>query len=247
MQDLRKETTLVAGHQAFESLTTLRRRLADAQGLLADTRSEVKASINIRDITWDVDGRMLSAEQSWSEKRDTTVAANPRQARSTDAQDIPTLLKELDARISTMIRTVNEEIQMVIGSVQVEAARVMRRQTEWTVVLAILAAIYLPLTLVTGIFGMNITEISSEATAPDRWSVVRAWGIIFGVTMGSILVYAVVRYVLQYWRVGKLLLKKKMKAIGGGRLYARVFGIKQRLEQMRLYQKIDKFRQKMRE
>jgi hypothetical protein len=47
---LRKEATLVAGHQAFESLTTLRRRLADAQGLLADTRSEFDASINTRDI-----------------------------------------------------------------------------------------------------------------------------------------------------------------------------------------------------
>jgi hypothetical protein len=82
MQLLRKEATLVAGHQAFESLTTLRRRLADAQGLLADTRSEFDSSISTRDIAWDVDRTKLSAEEFWSEKRDEPVAVNLRKGET---------------------------------------------------------------------------------------------------------------------------------------------------------------------
>jgi Mg2+ and Co2+ transporter CorA len=91
-------------------------------------------------------------------------------AKSIDVRDIPDLLKELEGRISTMTQTVNEEIQIVVGSVQVEDARIMKRQTEWTVVLAVLAAIYLPMSLVTGIFGMNITDLSADISAPDKWS-----------------------------------------------------------------------------
>ena len=149
--------------------------------------------------------------------------------------------------VKTMTQTVNEEIQMVIGSVQVEDARVMRRQTEWTVVLAVLAAIYLPMTLVTGIFGMNITEIGAEATAPDRWSVVKAWGIVFGATMRSVLVYVVARYVLRYRRVGGMLLRRMTMNVGDGWLYRRVFAFNNRLQQLWLYQKIYDSRDRMRE
>jgi Mg2+ and Co2+ transporter CorA len=148
-------------------------------------------------------------EQFWSEKRDKPVAVDLTRrslAKSIDVRDIPTSLKDLEGRISKMTKTVNEKIQMVIGSVQVEDARVMKRQTEWTVVLAVLAAIYLPMSLVTSIFRMNITDLSAETSAPDRWTVVRTWGVIFGTTMGSILVYALIRYVLRYWRVARMLL-----------------------------------------
>jgi len=146
-----------------------------------------------------------------------------------------------------MTKILNEEIQMAIGSVQVEDARVMRRQTEWTVVLAVLAAIYLPMTLVTGILEMNITEISAEATAPNRWSVVHAWGIVFGATMGSILVYAVVRYVLRYRHVGKMLLKQEMRNFGHKWLYRKVSAFSGRLQQLWLFRKIHGFREKMKE
>jgi membrane protein YqaA with SNARE-associated domain len=86
---------------------------------------------------------------------------------------------------------------VVIGSVQVEDARTMKRQTEWTVVLAVLAAIYLPMTLVTGIFGMNITEINTDATRPDKWWTVKVWGLVFGATLGIILVYVLARWLVQ--------------------------------------------------
>jgi hypothetical protein len=155
------------------------------------------------------------------------------------------LLKELEGRISTMTQTVNEEIQIAIGSVQVEDTKVMKRQSEWTVVLAVLAAIYLPLSLVTGIFGMNITDLS-ETPAPEKWTVVRTWAVIFGITIGSILVYALFRYVLRYWRVGRMLLRRKTKKSQDGRLYMEIFYFRQRIERLWLYRKLNGFRQKMR-
>lgn len=82
---------------------------------------------------------------------------------------------------------------------QVEDAKTMKRQTEWVVVLAVLAAIYLTLTLVTGIFGMNITEINTGETRPDRWSTVKAWAVVFGATIGGILVYIAVRKPIKRW------------------------------------------------
>lgn len=70
-----------------------------------------------------------------------------------------------------------------------EQVRVTARQTTWTVALTILAAVYLPMTLVTGIFGMNITKISSEATAPNAWWAFGAWMVIASLTVAGILSY----------------------------------------------------------
>jgi membrane protein implicated in regulation of membrane protease activity len=69
-----------------------------------------------------------------------------------------------------------------------EQAAVTARQTTWTVALTVLAAVYLPMTLVTGIFGMNITEISSEATAPNAW-----WAVVGILTVTGISLYVIVR------------------------------------------------------
>ena len=73
-----------------------------------------------------------------------------------------------------------------------EQARVTARQTTWTVALTVLAAVYLPMTLVTGIFGMNITEISSEATAPNAWWAVGAWVVVVTLTVAGILSYVAI-------------------------------------------------------
>jgi hypothetical protein len=68
------------------------------------------------------------------------------------------------------------------------------RQTRWTVALAILAAFYLPMTLVTGIFGMNIVEISGDR-GPNWWWVIVTWAVTMGITVGS-----VGHYALEEWR-----------------------------------------------
>jgi Mg2+ and Co2+ transporter CorA len=237
----------MAGDQVFGQLTNLRRRLAGAYGMLAEARDLAKIELTDGALSWNVGGKRVNAEAFWSEERARPQAVRVIKTRSIDIRDLPTLLEELLERIETTTRAVNEEIQMAIGSVQVEDARVMRRQTEWTVVLAVLATIYLPMSLVTGIFGMNITEIDAEPPAPNRWSVVRAWGVVFGATMGSVFVYAVVRYVLRYRRIGRMLLGRRMRKIGDGWLYRRVFAFEKRLRKLWLYQQIHGFRDKMRE
>lgn len=98
-----------------------------------------------------------------------------------EAMEKPILahLAELEKKLDAIKEDLNEEMQVAVGTVRIRDAQLMReqtavmaRQTKWTVALTVLAAVYLPMTLVTGIFGMNITEISSEATAPNaRWVV----------------------------------------------------------------------------
>lgn len=247
LQGLRQEVTITTGTQAFEALAQVRRQLAEAQTLLTGTQRLFDTCYKAGFMEFHVDGRILTADQFWREKHSAIPTMRPNQQRSLSTRDIPELLKEYEERLRTMSKTVNDEIQLVIGSVQIEDARVMRRQTEWTVVLAVLAAIYLPMTLVTGIFGMNITEIGDDNTAPDRWSVVKAWGVVFGATIGSILVYMVVKNMLSYWRVSKMLFKRKIRRIRDGRLYRKLFAFKQRLKRLWLYRKIQGFRRQMKE
>jgi heme/copper-type cytochrome/quinol oxidase subunit 2 len=74
-----------------------------------------------------------------------------------------------------------------------EQATVTARQTAWTVALTVLAAVYLPMTLVTGIFGMNITEVSSEKTAPNAWWAVGAWMVVVALTVTGMSLYMMFR------------------------------------------------------
>jgi membrane associated rhomboid family serine protease len=74
------------------------------------------------------------------------------------------------------------------------------------VILALLVAVYLPMTLVTGIFEMNIVEITRTENAPSRWTAVKAWGVVSGASVGCVLVYV----------IGRLLLKQKERLRSSG-------------------------------
>jgi hypothetical protein len=63
----------------------------------------------------------------------------------------------------------------------------------WTVALSILAAFYLPMTLVTGIYGMNIKEISGDK-GPSWWWVVATWAVTMGITVGIVGCYVLVEW-----------------------------------------------------
>lgn len=66
-----------------------------------------------------------------------------------------------------------------------EDSAIMKRQSRRATVLTLLAAIYLPLSLVTSIFGMNIQEITKDDSNP----VARHAGIVFGVVLGATLLF----------------------------------------------------------
>ena len=210
LQGLRHKATKLSGDEAFPMLTSFRREISDVQMLMTETRKRCVDIVEGAEC-WRVDGLIENAYRFWSQKPSVATAALSSHAQSMDIRNLPDALGRLDGRINAMMKTVNEEIQVVIGSVQVEDAKTMKRQTEkmkrqteWTVVLAVLAAVYLPMTVVTGIFGMNIREMEAPSTMPDRWSVFKVWGLAFGATLGGILAYAAWR-----WPVRRLLNRRE--------------------------------------
>lgn len=187
-QLVRLRVTKLPGDEAFVLLTGLRCQVADAQHLIAESKECCMRVI--RETTqWLVDGKIVSADEFWSQKPDACTRTFFARAQSMDIRALPETFQKMEDRFNAMTRIINQEIQVVIGSVQVEDAKTMKRQTEWTVMLAVLAAVYLPMTLVTGIFGMNIVELTKENGAPTRWSPVKTWGVVFGATIVSILIY----------------------------------------------------------
>ncbi|KAM0721427.1 hypothetical protein Q7P37_002351 [Cladosporium fusiforme] len=96
------------------------------------------------------------------------------------------LLSQVDAT-STLL---NNEIQLVIGSdsaIMKEDSAIMKEQARRATLLTILAAIYLPLSLVTGIFGMNIWEINQGT--PRFWACMIALLMIGGATAAAVFGY----------------------------------------------------------
>lgn len=97
----------------------------------------------------------------------------------------------LEECIDAVTKLVNDEIQLFIGSVQVRDSEAMRQQAERATMLTLLAAVYLPLQLVTGIFGMNIWEIN--AGAPKWWACLAALAVAGGLTSGLIAAYLMLK------------------------------------------------------
>jgi len=147
-------------------------------------------------------------------------AAGSWKQRPADLSKLSETFSELDARLRAVIAALNDEIQIVIGSVQIQDAKAMKRQadltmqltestmrqtevsvrqTRWTVALAVLAALYLPMTLVTGIFGMNIKEVTG-GEGPNWWWVIVTWAIAMGMTVGCVGRYALAEW--EWYRQG---------------------------------------------
>lgn len=68
----------------------------------------------------------------------------------------------------------------------------MKNQAERATLLTFLAALYLPLTLVTGISGMNIKQIDSATT--DVWACLVGLVVIVGITAAGYFVFRVWRH-----------------------------------------------------
>jgi Mg2+ and Co2+ transporter CorA len=175
--------------KVFKMFGIVRRHVADARMLLAELRHCCELMVGRVD-RWTVKRTSTQADNFWSTE---PVPLGLWYARSKDIRTLFSSMDRLESRLVAMSQAVNEDIQVVIGAVQVEDAKIMKRQSEWGVVLTVLAAIYLPMTLVTGIFGMNIKETNTDASRPDKWAVYATWGAFFGGTAGFILLYIAVR------------------------------------------------------
>lgn len=213
--------------QAFLMLTNFRRNLTNNHQSMAKTSDSV-----VHSVPWSAmysnQGEKPSAELMEMLAEDTRVgstsndaapglswAAGLRKLKPADLSKLSNTFSDLDVKLRSIIAALNDDIQIVIGSVQIQDAKAMKlqadltmeltkttmhqtkvsiRQTRWTVVLAVVAALYLPMTLVTGIYGMNIKEISGDK-GPNWWWVVVTWAVTMAITVGS-----VGRYALVEWR-----------------------------------------------
>jgi hypothetical protein len=111
------------------------------------------------------------------------------QTQQTPKLSIASTFHGLEAQLDRMNNDLREEIQLIIGAVTVQDADLARQQSERATLLTLPAAIYLPLSLVTGIFGMNIRDIDDGK--PRFW-----WSLIVLVVIVGLmlLVYLGVRW-----------------------------------------------------
>jgi len=96
-------------------------------------------------------------------------------------------LQSANAGLHALQRELNDEIHLVIGAVTVQDSDTSKRQAERATLLTLVAAVYLPLTLVTSIFGMNIREIDGDLLTYR--ACLKALGVVLGCTIVFALAY----------------------------------------------------------
>ena len=110
---------------------------------------------------------------------------------SRDAPTLTKVLAQIMEDLKKLDRELNDEIHLVIGAVTVQDSDATKQQTERATLLTLIAAVYLPLTLVTGIFGMNIKDIDD---GKPSW---RACGEVLAVVAACTIVFV---FAYRYWR-----------------------------------------------
>jgi Mg2+ and Co2+ transporter CorA len=118
------------------------------------------------------------------------------QCPSLDQSTLDKTLTEVFEDLDKLDKELNDEIHLIIGAVTVQDSDVNKQQTERATLLTLLAAVYLPLTLVTGIFGMNIKDINDGN--PD-W---RACGEVLAVVAACTIVFVAAYRRWRVWRRG---------------------------------------------
>jgi hypothetical protein len=104
------------------------------------------------------------------------------------------ILAQITEDLEKLDRELNDEIHLIIGAVTVQDSDANKTQTERATLLTLLAAVYLPLTLVTGIFGMNIKDIND---GNPSW---RACGEVLAVVAVCTVVFVVAYQSWRRWR-----------------------------------------------
>jgi hypothetical protein len=94
-----------------------------------------------------------------------------------DREKLRDEMEDLREQILNMKQEISDTFQLLIGAINIKdseiqkkLARDSKKQARRSTALTALAAIYLPLSLTTGVFGMNISEISA-GNAPRYWAV----------------------------------------------------------------------------
>lgn len=112
---------------------------------------------------------------------------DPSKPTSGDSSPWSHALEDAKIALQALQRALNDEIHLVIGAVTVQDSDTSKRQGERATLLTLVAAVYLPLTLVTSIFGMNIREIDGNLLTYR--ACLKALGVVIGCTIVFALVY----------------------------------------------------------
>jgi Mg2+ and Co2+ transporter CorA len=94
-----------------------------------------------------------------------------------DESLIPRMLSRIEQRAEKQSAQLRMTFQALTTAITIEDSDFNKKQAQRSTMLTLLAAIYLPLTLATGIFGMNIQEINGGT--PRWWIVVVVTAILF--------------------------------------------------------------------
>lgn len=140
------------------NVTVLREKLETQRyaALLSPSGVSYRPLITLRRAVADTRAGIVAVQESiWPTMEETFQELHGDPERTLRGMHEPVLRK-----IDGINRELNEDIQLIIGAVTIQDSEAMKMQAERATLLTLLAAIYLPLTLVTGIFGMNIKEIN---------------------------------------------------------------------------------------
>lgn len=170
----------VDDQEHFTKLTRFRRTLGQLHHAIIVVQ---RSPVGVQQIL--TGGAVLSQPMSPTQDMGTAMAVSTEATLQLSLETfLSNGLSELQTALDAVKADLNEEIRVAVGAVQVRDAQATKTQTNMTVVLTILAALYLPMTLVTGIFGMNVEEISRPAGNPKAWWVAVVWLVIVVLTIG---------------------------------------------------------------
>ncbi|KAI6828395.1 hypothetical protein KC340_g17766 [Hortaea werneckii] len=179
LQDAHDILDLGDSEEFFLHLTATRCK-ADVSELEKQVTQIADADIADSDTT--VFGQLHDSRRAVARLRSIATTVHVRaegRLRKADLQRLTTSTLDECTNLRILI---DETIQLVMGTITIKEAQNSRINSERATVLTFLACIYLPLTLVTGIFGMNIKEINGGA--PSWWSCVIALAVIAFGTLG---------------------------------------------------------------
>lgn len=101
------------------------------------------------------------------------------------AEESQMRIAQLQMQASKIRQEFNDTFQLLISVLSVLDSEISKTQAQRSTALTVLAAIYLPFSLATGVYGMNIAEISNH---PPKWWAVIALGMAL-LTVNLLVVY----------------------------------------------------------
>ncbi|KAI7197045.1 hypothetical protein KC316_g10178 [Hortaea werneckii] len=121
------------------------------------------AEADIADSDTAVFGQLHDSRRAVARLRSIATTVHGRAEDRRRKDDLQRLAKSALDECANLRILIDETIQLVMGTITIKEAQTSRINSERATVLTFLACIYLPLSLVTGIFGMNIKEINGGA------------------------------------------------------------------------------------